>query len=379
MKIIIHKFLNHTATEEEIGLLTDWAKENRSAFRKEVELHHFITGATEKERAEHLKKELLANFDQVNMVKRRRGKNGLLKYAAVFVGLITFGVYSYFILIDSKTAIPTQEVTITLEDGSTRETLNEETSGIVSKSSTYIVEQEGTRISYKKVASDQNSGGPLIYNTLEVPYGKKFQLELSDGTEVYLNSGSSLTYPVVFNERGPRNVVLRGEAYFTVTSDSLRPFSVSTGFLDANVLGTEFNVSNYADDNHVKIVLVEGSLSVDQNNVTDGQALLLKPNQLASYSDSDKKLVVENIDVSSYIAWKEGVLLFKNEDFHNITKKLERHFDIEIEINDLGVGKERYTGRFKTETIEEVLRAFQRIKDFDYTVNEKKITINPKK
>ena len=360
-------------------MLIDWAKENRLAFRQEVELHHVITGATRKEKAEHLKEELLKNFHQVNAVKIRRGKNGLFKYAAIFVGLITFGMYSYYTFIDSKTTIPTQEVTITLEDGSTREALNEENSGIVSKSNTYIVEQKGTKISYKKLASNQNSEGPLIYNTLEVPYGKKFQVTLSDGTDIYLNSGSSLTYPVVFKDRGPRNVVLRGEAYFTVTSDSLRPFSVSTGHLEANVLGTEFTVSNYADDSHVKIVLVEGSLSVDQRDVSDGKAVLMEPNQLVSYSNSNKKLFLENVDISSYVAWKEGVLLFKNEDFQNIIKKLERHYDVRIELKDLGVGKETYTGRFKTETIEEVLGAFQRIKHFDFTITKEKITITLKK
>ncbi|WP_435623437.1 FecR family protein [Flagellimonas sp.] len=378
IRIIIHKFLNHSATEKEIGLLVDWAKENRLAFRQEVELHHVITGAMKKEKAEHLKEELLKNFHQVNAVKIRRGKNRLFKYAAIFVGLITFGMYSYYTFIDSKTTIPTQEVTITLEDGSTREALNEENSGIVSKSNTYIVEQKGTKISYKKLASNQNSEDPLIYNTLEVPYGKKFQVTLSDGTDIYLNSGSSLTYPVVFKDRGPRNVALRGEAYFTVTSDSLRPFSVSTGHLEANVLGTEFNVSNYADDSHVKIVLVEGSLSVDQRDVSDGKAVLMKPNQLVSYSNSNKKLFLENVDISSYVAWKEGVLLFKNEDFQNIIKKLERHYDVRIELKDLGVGKETYTGRFKTETIEEVLGAFQRIKHFDFTITKEKITITLK-
>ena len=100
---------------------------------------------------------------------------------------------------------------------------------------------------------------------------------------------------------------------------------------------------------------------------------------MASYSFSDKELAKTNVDVSSHIAWKDGILLFKNEDFYRITKKLERHYNIKIDFNDVEVGKERYTGRFKTETIQEILQAFQRIKDFDFAIKDKEVIINPKR
>ncbi|MGC1516036.1 MAG: FecR domain-containing protein [Maribacter sp.] len=378
IKIIVHRFLNRTATQEEIKVLSKWLKENKSTFREEVELHHLITGAIEKEKAEYLKKELIAAFDQTNIIRRPTRKNRLLKHVAVFVGLMTLGIYSY---LQRGPEVKTleKEATITFEDGSTKEALNDKASGIVSSTNAYVVKQEGTKITYKKVASGQKETSQLVYNTLDVPYGKRFQLVLSDGTKVYLNSGSSLTYPVAFYNKGARNVVLRGEAYFTVTSDSLRPFTVSTKFIDTKVLGTEFNISSYQDDGHLQVVLVEGSLSVGLKNTANSSDLLLKPNQLASYSYSDTKLSTENIDVSSYIAWKDGVLLFKNEDFYHIAKKLERHYDVKIEIKDMQVSNERFTGRFKTETIEEILKAFQRIKGFDYTINENRIKINPKK
>ena len=96
------------------------------------------------------------------------------------------------------------------------------------------------------------------------------------------------------------------------------------------------------------------------------------------YSYSDDELATANIDVSSYIAWKNGILLFKNEDFYHIAKKLERHYDVKIEIKDMQVSKESYTGRFKTETIEEILQAFQRIKSFDYNIENNNIKINLK-
>ena len=366
IEIILHKFLNSTATLDEIATLAKWVEKNKSSFQEEVELHHLITGAGDGQSPEHLKNNLIAAFDQARLAAgRAKKRNLLLRYAAIFIGFATLGIYTYLQTGNSVAAIE-KEVTITLDDGSTKKTLNGGPSRIVVRSGAYVVNQEGTKITYKKAASNQKETRQLVYNTMDVPYGKKFQLVLSDGTEVYLNSGSSLTYPVAFYDQGPRNVVLRGEAYFTVTSDSLRPFTVSTQNIDAKVLGTEFNISSYQDDEHMKVVLVEGSLSVGQSNTSNPSALLLKPNQLVSYSYFNKELSKENVDVSSYIAWKDGVLLFKNEDFYYIAK-------------DTQLSKERYTGRFKTETIEEILKAFQRIKGFDYTINEKRIKINPKK
>jgi len=105
----------------------------------------------------------------------------------------------------------------------------------------------------------------------------------------------------------------------------------------------------------------------------------MRPNQLVSYSHANKELSQSNVDVGNYVAWKDGILLFKNEDFYHIAKKLERHYDLSIVIKDIQVSKERYTGRFKTETIEEVLQAFQRIKSFDYSINDNNIKITPKK
>ena len=375
---IIHKFLNNSASLEEIDFLTKWVEKNKSGFEEEIQLHHLITGALEEENAERLKKDLLSAFDKVEHDKRPKKRNLFLRYAAIFIGFITLGVYLY-LQADPKSDTLVKEATITFGDGATKETLNDRAAKIISISDSYIVEQEGTKITYRGTTPDKKELSQLVYNTLDVPYGKKFQLVLSDGTEVYLNSGSSLTYPVTFYDQGPRNVVLRGEAYFTVTSDSLRPFTVNTQFVDAKVLGTEFNISSYEEDEDLKVVLVEGSLSVSQNSTPVSDALMMRPNQLVSYSHANKELSQSNVDVGNYVAWKDGILLFKNEDFYHIAKKLERHYDLSIVIKDIQVSKERYTGRFKTETIEEVLQAFQRIKSFDYSINDNNIKITPKK
>lgn len=378
IEVIIHKFLVNAATQEEIGLLAKWAKDNKSAFRQQVEFQYLITGAVEKKKSEQLKKDLIENFEQLKIKNTRKRRLQIVGYAAIFIGVMALCI-SYYFQNNKIVESTQQEITITLGDGTSKEILKTDTSGLVSSTSTYVAKQEGTKITYNKIAVNKKAAlKPLVYNTLNVPYGRKFQVVLSDGTEVHLNSGSSITYPVAFYNEGPRKVVLKGEAYFLVKSDSLRPFSVSIGSIETRVLGTEFNISNYEDNEHATVVLVEGSLSVDKSNNLDTESIVLIPNQMASYSFSDKNLTVQNVDVSSYIAWKDGILLFKNEDFYRIAKKLERHYNIEIDIQDMEVSKERYTGRFRTETIDEILQAFQRIKEFQYSNNNNKISINPK-
>jgi len=357
--------------------LAKWVKDNPSSFKESAELHYLITRSFEQENAEQYKEVLLSKFDQFIESKRKRRK-AWLQYAAIFIGAV--GISTLLILRNEESiTVGKEEVTIVLDNGATKELSNKDTSGIVSRTNDVIAEQDGSKIIYKKVSIEQDDlDKPLVYNTLNVPYGKKFEVVLSDGTQVYLNSGSSLTYPTAFYASGPRDVELTGEAYFTVQSDSLRPFRVNTKDLDTKVLGTQFNLSSYPDDKTVHVVLVEGSLSVKKSNDPASPHLLLKPNQMASYSYGHKKLQLTDVDVSRYIAWKEGVLYFKNEDFSHITKKLERHYNVTIEIKGDLLKSERYTGRFKTETIEEVLQGFQRIKDFDYKITNDKIVLTQK-
>ncbi len=372
---ILKKFFQNTANPEELKILGEWVIENKSLFYEQIELHYLISGVVSKNKAKELENNLLKDFNKYSKKKSKR-KVRIFQIAAIFIGIFTLYLYN-FEQKDILVKPEQEEIIITLGDGSSKKIKQSKSSVIISKSTDYTARQEGDKIVYNKNTSKNKDIEHLVYNTLEVPYGKQFQIVLSDGTEVFLNSGSSLTYPVAFFDKGPRNIKLTGEAYFIVNSDSLRPFYVSTEFLKTEVLGTEFNITNYEEDESTLVVLVDGSLSVNENS--GNKSMVLSPSQLATYSFFDKELHVKNVDISSYIAWKDGILLFKNEDFYSIAKKLERHFDVEIEISDLDVSKERFTGRFETETIEEVLKAFQRIKNFKFSITENKISINHKK
>lgn len=368
IRSIFNKFLDNTATVQEIEELCRWAEENPSEFKESAKFHYLLTKALGNQNTAPLKSELLEKFDFVYKREKRKKWAQVYKYAAVFVGVALIGTYLLFNNQEQKAIISSGSVTLISENGSEQEALREEDSKTLSQAASYTAVQQGTKITYKKLNSD-NSQGELVYNTLNVPYGKKFQLELSDGTEIYINSGSTITYPVVFHDNKPRNVVLEGEAYFSVNKNSKSPFTVSTKSLDTKVYGTEFNVSSYSEDNRSKVVLVEGSVEVSQGG-RSANRVMLEPNQMASYSKQEDMFNIEDVDISSHIAWKDGVLLFKSEDFGQIITKLERHYNIDIEIQDNLLKKEKYTGRFKTETIEEVLEGFQRLKGFDYKIEK---------
>ncbi|MBI9057194.1 MAG: FecR family protein [Labilibaculum sp.] len=164
------------------------------------------------------------------------------------------------------------------------------------------------------------------YNTLKVPRLGEYQIVLSDGTKVWINSESELKYPVHFNQK-ERVVELTGEAYFDVKSDANHPFIVKTNGVYTKVLGTEFNVSSYPSED-LNITLVEGSVALNQD--FSKEAILLKPGENANRKQGENKISVSKVDVKKYIAWRDGYFYFKKERLEDILLKLERWYDFKV-------------------------------------------------
>lgn len=306
-------------------------------------------------------------------------RNNYLKYAAVFVGiLISTSLYFYNnILLDNNQII--NEVTLQQDNGS-METIKENDlfKEIKNENGVVLGVQKKNKIVYKN-EKDSLAKTKLSINTLKVPYGKKFQLVLSDGTIVHVNAGSTLKFPTQFISGRVREVELSGEAYFEVTRNEKDPFIVSTNGIKTEVFGTKFNVSSYANDPFSEVVLVEGSVGVfkDKKRFDKKNDTFLKPNQKASLLKSNKDLAISEVKTENYIAWVDGVLLFKNESFENIMKKLERAYDKKIIINYQKIKTEKFTGRFDIEGIEDVLKTFKSNTFFNFNIKENEIIINP--
>lgn len=244
-----------------------------------------------------------------------------MKYAAAVIVLMALGLIyqkGFFSTEDQYVLVP-KEDTITLElnngivqsiDASGNKEYRDREGNVV------YVQKQGL-IQYSKVTENE----VLLYNTLLVPNGKTFQIELSDGTRVQLNAGSSLKYPVNFLEEGLRKVFLTGNAYFDVAKNTANPFVVSVDELDVKVLGTEFNISAYEEDENIDVVLVEGAVNMAGKN--QSQALVeLVPGQKGSFDPNSKDVLVEEVDTSLYTSWRQGSLVYRELAFNKILKNL---------------------------------------------------------
>ncbi|MFZ4725095.1 MAG: FecR family protein [Paludibacter sp.] len=173
----------------------------------------------------------------------------------------------------------------------------------------------------EKVANDA-----IVYNQLRVPYGKRAFLTLSDGSTLWVNTGTTVIYPVTF-AKDKREIFVEGEVYAEVAHDSKRPFFIKTEKIDVRVLGTVFNVTAYKEDKQTNVVLVSGSVNVKPKN---GKATIIKPNQLFAYTDQASTL--SNVDVENYTSWHEGNYIFRNEPIENILLRLSRFYNVTMKL-----------------------------------------------
>lgn len=205
---------------------------------------------------------------------------------------------------------------------------------------------------------------PENYTTINCALGDKTSVILPDSSKVVLNSGSQLTFNNNF-KKGVREVSLNGEAYFSVEKDPANPFKIKTPSIEVEVLGTEFNLKAYKEDQEATTTLVSGSLKVKRNQ----KSVVIKPNQKLTYDKaSDKMHILELNDLSSETGWKEGRLVFRNESLGQLEKKLERWFDVEIEFSDELVKNRSFTGTLERESILEVIAYFGRSKYVNYHI-----------
>ncbi len=212
------------------------------------------------------------------------------------------------------------------------------------------------------------------YNELVVPYGKKFELRLSDNSHILLNSGSKLRYPTVFVSGVARTVYLEGEAYFSVEKDKESSFVVVTEDINIKVYGTQFNVSSYKNEKNTSTVLVEGSIGVykeDREGLEESRDLV--PGERAEILDGN--LIVNRVNVEKYVAWTEGKLYFLDDKFELILKKLERQFNVTIENKIEELNDKRFTGTFTEETIDQIFKIFQEHTPFEYSMTDNMITM----
>lgn len=265
------------------------------------------------------------------------------------------------------------KATLRLADGTTID-LGAMQNGVVANEDGASVILDGKELVYRP-----QSGVPGTENashSIQIPKGMQYQLTLPDGSRVWLNAASSITFPVQFSGTN-RTVKLSGEAFFDVKQDAAKPFIVQTPLQSLEVLGTSFNVSAYADDGYVRTSLVSGSVRIDRKGHDDATnpALVLKPGEESLAKADDQGIKRSKVDTQHIATWRAGLFTFHNEPVEEVMRKVARWYDIEVEYRD-GMAGKRIGGNVpRFDNIDRLMRALQSTGLLHYKMEGGKVVI----
>lgn len=224
---------------------------------------------------------------------------------------------------------------LTLSNGS-KIVLDSVGNGLLANQNNTTVSKSNGGLVYKAGANTK-----LVFNTMTTPRARQYNLELSDGTKVWLNASSSITFPTSF-AANERKVILTGEAYFEVAKDKKRPFRVLINGVKINVLGTHFNVNAYDDEDNIKTTLLEGSVLITDKT----EKVLLKPGQQAQKQKSGAIIVNNNVNLEEVIGWKNGVFYFENASLQTVLRQISRWYDVDV-VFEKGVPVRTFEGEIQ--------------------------------
>jgi ferric-dicitrate binding protein FerR (iron transport regulator) len=383
IKELLHKFVLGQCTEAETEQVIAYCKANdlTDDFPTVEEVKALLREepVVAADAAERMFTRIMEKAEEREERKKRR-KIGWYRYAGVAASVAILLTVGWLYMSQNEPVghlkapvLTGNEITLQLENGDIQIISEDGTSIIKSADGTIIANHDKGKISYGNDTDVES----LVYNTIKIPYGKRFELGLSDGTTVHLNSGTTMKYPVKFIKGQDRTVFVDGEAFFDVAKDKQHPFIVNADNLNVRVLGTHFNVSNYPEDETEDVVLVEGSVGLyGANEAFDaGKATMLEPGDKGTFSKNSSKIAKKQVTTQVYTAWIKGELVFRNMAFRNICRKLERRYNVTITNLDSKLANEKFNASFKDEPIDKVLGYFKELHGFTYTINKNKILI----
>lgn len=341
---ILEKYNRNACSEEELRRLEAWFQaighENPGTFADDARLQRLF--------------ERIETSPRYTATSTRHSRFRRVLAVASIAALVLLGIG--LAIYAPQPSIPTEQLTgsdiaagedkaiLTLADGR-KIVLDGDIEGMLAEENGITIRKNADNILiYTLHATNSQEMGTLTYNTIETPRGGQYQVILSDGTTVWLNAESSITFPTRFSV-GSRQVSVRGEAYFAVVSQQTDgpakgriPFIVDTDQQRIEVLGTEFNVNTYSDRPQQQTTLIEGSVRVTHHH--NGQQVTLEPGQQAQIGSS---IHVTRADLEKEIAWKQGDFIFKEDPLSDILKQVSRWYDITVSYPE-HVSELRYSG-----------------------------------
>lgn len=383
ISILLEVYTSKTATAEQEQELMEWIHEAT----EDSELKDYMQTLWDKYQPESDRNnmnwnsmfEAIMQKDKVHLIapEPKRIHWTRVAAAAVIILLLSLGGYFYFnnksekqiakteIQQQNDVAAPqTNKAVLTLSDGS-RIVLDSAGNGSLAvQGNVDVIKTADGQVVYKGDATE------IKYNTLTVPKGSKpVQLQLADGSTVWLNVASSITFPTAFINK-ERKVQITGEAYFEVAHNAAMPFIVQQNDISVQVLGTHFNVNGYDDEASMKITLLEGSI-----NVTQGvKARILEPGQQARLVNNEIKVAKANIE--EVMAWKNGTFSFNRTDISSIMREMARWYNVDVVFENNEVKGKDFTGAIaRKENASEVLKMLEMTGVIHFTIEGKKIIV----
>lgn len=335
----------------------------------------------EKRASIDVKKYSMAYEREIGLSVRGR-MNKLWGYAAAILVLCVVGVAIWMNELKQNETSQLVQVTIepgrvrallVLDDGQEIELDDHKTSKVLEENGIIIV-HDSSRVEYKPVS---RIGEKEVMNKIIVPTGGEYNLTLSDGTLVYLNAESVMTFPKHFTGE-KREVSLEGEAYFHVMASNEHPFIVKTKDMDVMVTGTEFNVKAYPDEMNVQTTLLQGVVTVF-SGCDKKEKVEIKPNQQAEWCRHSMKMRVKEVDPDLFMAWKDGRFIFRQDRLEDIMRTLARWYEMEVVYLDESVKNMFFAGKLnRSEEITPILNVLRATDKLSVEVQGKKIVIGLK-
>ena len=376
--LLSHRFTDTLSVAEKIEL-EEWlaADEQNRLLAEELKRRNFYS---DKQIEEHLY-DCMAAFQKVQARQRRYAYRKRMRriywgVAALLILMIGGTFFKLFFpsadeisqLQEFQLSAGESRAVLTLANGQKLELTQQMSDSVIAANGVWVDATAG-RVEYKQNEVQDTS---VIFNMLEVPRKGEYRLQLSDGTEVWMNSDSRIKYPVVFTGK-ERRVFLEGEAYFEVAKDEKIPFIVDMGKASIRVLGTSFNARAYRDENSIYATLAEGRIQLNAGR----ENLVLQPEEQGVVELFSGKLMRKKVEVNLYCGWKEGRFIFQEQTMEEIMNTLARWYDIQVFFENSAVRQVTFTGNLKRyDSFNQIIKFLEMTETVHFKVNGNSVLIS---